>query len=280
MPAAAASSIRGPNRQFLIGTARAFGGAIVFALPLLMTMEMWSHGSTMPPNRLAILMLVFVPVLIGLSRISGFEPTLAWRHDAVDAMVAYAVGFVASAVVLGLIGVIRSTDSLHEVVGKLAVQAVPASIGALLARSQLTRAGDEDPAKKPGIGYRWVLFLMAVGSLFLAFNIAPTEEMVVIAQQMSTLHVIALALTSIVVMHAFVFSLDFQGQPGHSEHTHPAGLFLRFTIPGYALALAVSAFTLWTFGRFDGTGASAVFGSVIVLGFPSALGAAAARLIL
>jgi uncharacterized membrane protein len=57
-------------------------------------------------------------------------------------------------------------------------------------------------------------------------------------------------------------------------------MFLRFTVVGYALALLVSAYVLWTFGRYD----SGAFGvhvmEAIVLGFPAALGAAAARLII
>ena len=33
-----------PNRDYACGLARALAGAILFGLPLLMTMEMWSLG--------------------------------------------------------------------------------------------------------------------------------------------------------------------------------------------------------------------------------------------
>ena len=33
-----------PNRDYAYGLARALAGAILFGLPLLMTMEMWSLG--------------------------------------------------------------------------------------------------------------------------------------------------------------------------------------------------------------------------------------------
>ena len=46
------------------------------------------------------------------------------------------------------------------------------------------------------------------------------------------------------------------------------------------LALAISLFTLWTFGRTDAVGAGPLLMTTVVLGFPAGLGAAAARLIL
>jgi len=67
------------GREFLIGLARAFGGAILFPLPLLMTMEMWSLGSTMDKLRLALFLAVMFPVLGGLAYYAGFEQSFGWR---------------------------------------------------------------------------------------------------------------------------------------------------------------------------------------------------------
>jgi uncharacterized membrane protein len=64
-----------------------------------------------------------------------------------------------------------------ELVGKVAVQAVPGSIGALLAQSQLGGRAEEQQAKRFEAGYGGQLFLMAVGAVFLALSVAPTEEM-------------------------------------------------------------------------------------------------------
>jgi uncharacterized membrane protein len=55
---------------------------------------------------------------------------------------------------------------------------------------------------------------------------------------------------------------------------------MRFTIVGYALVLLLSLYILWTFGRLDGAAVSEAMMSILVLGFPAALGASAARLIL
>jgi uncharacterized membrane protein len=67
------------ERRFLRALARAFGGALLFALPLLMTMEMWQLGSTMPPLRLALFLGVMFPLLGALAYYAGFEKRLGWR---------------------------------------------------------------------------------------------------------------------------------------------------------------------------------------------------------
>ena len=55
---------------------------------------------------------------------------------------------------------------------------------------------------------------------------------------------------------------------------------VRFTLPGYLIALAISLYCLWTFHRLDGIAMTQVMMTVVVLSLPGAIGAAAARLIL
>ncbi len=120
------------NRTFAIGLARACGGAIIFSLPILMTMEMWWLGFLIEPARLALFLALGFPLLVGLSYYAGFEEAFTWADDLREACVAYAVAFVASAAILALFGVIAPGQPLAEIVGKVAVQAVPASIGAMI----------------------------------------------------------------------------------------------------------------------------------------------------
>ena len=79
-------------------------------------------------------------------------------------------------------------------------------------------------------------------------------------------------------MHAFVGAHVFQEREEHGA-TH-FGVFARFTIVGYALALSISAYMLWTFGRLEGLDLEPIAKAVVVLGLPAAVGAAASRLIL
>lgn len=273
------SAHREANARFAKGLARAVAGAVIFALPILMTMEMWSLGFYIPSWKLALLLVLFFPVLVILSWHAGFEPTFSWTDDTIDALVAYAVGFASSAAVLWLTGGLETGSSLQESVGKVSLQAVPASIGALLAQSQLGEHAGGQP--RGGLQhYASELFIMGMGALFLAFNLAPTEEMLVIALRIQPWQPVLLAVVSLAAMHAFVYSVAFRGGPQRHRQIAAWSLFLRYSVAGYALALLLSAAMLWWFGRFEGLALVAALRIVVVLGFPAAVGAAAARLIL
>ena len=97
---------------------------------------------------------------------------------------------------------------------------------------------------------------------------------------MAPWHAFALAIVALGMMHAFVYAVEFHGTHSEPEGTPGWSVFLRFTVVGYAIALLVSAYVLWTFGRYDAGAYGVYLMETIVLGFPSALGAAAARLIL
>lgn len=272
------SDSRQRNSEFGQGLVRAVAGAVIFGLPILMTMEMWWLGFIVPAWKIALLLALFFPFLVALSWHVGFEPTFSLRDDVVDALVAYAVGFLASAGVLALLGLLTAEMSLREMVGKVALQAVPASIGALLAQSQLGHQEEEQVPRGGVARYASDLFLMAVGGFFLAFNLAPTEEMVVIAHGLPAWGAAVLMLVSMVAMHLIVYGVAFRGQP--EDLAGGWSVLLRFTVAGYVLALAGSAYMLWTFGRLEGLPLAPALHVVAVLGFPAAIGAAAARLIL
>lgn len=274
-----ATTERGANSTFAVGLARAFGGAIIFALPMFMTMEMWWLGFYMDRFRLVLLALLNIPLLTALSYHAGFEETFSLKDDLIDAFVAYAVGLVAAAVVLLLFSVIELGMSRNEILGKVLLLAVPGSIGATLAVKQLG-GQDDDQEKGREDTYAGELFLMVAGALFLSFNVAPTEEMALIAYQMTPWHALALTFTSLLLMHAFVYAVEFSGQATLRPGTPQWSGFLRFTVVGYALVLLVSLYVLWTFGRTDGTGLAEIVNTATVLAFPGAIGAAAARLIL
>jgi putative integral membrane protein (TIGR02587 family) len=265
------------------GLARAFGGALIFGLPMLMTMELWQLGFAMDRLRLALLLFLSVPLLVGVAHRVGFEPSFGWREDLRDAFLALGIGAVASAAVLGIFNLITPAMPLSEVAGKVAVQSVPAALGALLARSQFgdhASGKDSGSAERAFDGHAGALFMMLVGALFFSLNTAPTEEMILISYIQTTWHALVLMGLSIALMHGFVFAAGFRGGIAGAPGTPWWSRFVRVTLVGYAIAFAISLFTLWTFGRTDGVSAAQVLTATVVLGFPAALGAAAARLIL
>ncbi|KQY84933.1 TIGR02587 family membrane protein [Brevundimonas sp. Root1423] len=265
-----------PNREraYAAGLGRAFGGALIFAFPLLMTMEMWALGLAIPPVRLLAFVLLTLPLLYGLSDYAGFNAQRGWRNDVFNTLTALAVGFATSAAFLALFGLLGPDVSAGEAIGRITIQGAPAAIGATLARRQLSAGaeeGDEDTAP-----YYGELFLMAAGALVLAFNVAPTEEVILIAYQMAGWQILLLAVVSILLLHLLVFTVGFAGQESAS---HPGTALIRFTIVGYAIAILVSMFVLWVFGRLDGQTPAMIVSTTVVLAFPAALGAAVARLL-
>lgn len=267
------------NRQYALGIARACGGALLFSLPILMTMETWQLGFHMERLRLAGLLLLMLPLLIGLAYYLGFEETTGLLDAVLDAFAALAVAASLAAVILYVFGVLRADTSADEWIGKVGLQSITGSFGALLAQSQFGRSSDHHGRRRAGGDFA-EYFFMATGALFLSANIAPTEEVVLIAHMMTPWHTIALVALSLVVMHAFVYALEFKGQHERAAQVTFWREFSRFTVIGYLIAAAISSYFCWSFGYFDGLPFEEALQIGIVLAFPAAVGAAAARLVL
>lgn len=276
----AASSQNG-NSSMWLELGRAFAGALLFSISLLMTMETWWLGFYMARWQLAIFICVNMVLLVGLAYYRGFREDLNWRDATVDAFVGYAVGVVTGAFFLFLFGVITWDMPADEIVGKVALQTVSSSIGALLARGQF--GGSEGmPEEEQGETTRyWAeIFLMIVGSLFVAYTVAPTDEIVLIAYRMTAWHALATVLLSLVILHTFVYYLEFRGQEQPPEGAGFWSVYVQFTVVGYMAVFLTSLYILWTFGRTHGVELSVIVMYGVVLSLPGSLGAAAARLIL
>lgn len=235
--------------------------------------------------RLALFTLLTVPLLVGLSYYDGFEPTSSVFDDMVDTFVAYAVGFTVSAALLFLFGVIKSGMSADEIIGKISIQAIIGSFGAMFAQSLLSRGSqdeddDESEKRKREASYFGEVFLMIVGAIFLSMSVAPTEEMVLISYQMSDWLTLTLVGVTLLMMYAFVYAVEFRGHEKTSSRKSFLNVFLRYTIVGYAVALLISFYILWTFGSIDEIDFAEKIKASIVLAFPAAVGVSASRFIL
>jgi putative integral membrane protein (TIGR02587 family) len=278
-------------RSFLIGLGRGAAGALLFAVPMLMTMELWELGDYTKRSRLLVMLLLNIPLLVILAHRIGFERTFTWRQALRDATIAFGLGILISVLTLIILGILKQETALSSMIGRVAIQSVPASIGALLGRSQLGGGGDGEKDNQQGgnegavpdhlsSSFARELFLMGVGALFLNLNVAPTEEVILISYKMTPWHALTAIVISIAIMHAFVYAVSFRG-----THEIPDGeprwhAFFRFTLPGYVVTMLISLYVLWIFGRLDGTASTQILMSAIVLSFPGAIGAASARLIL
>jgi len=266
------------NRQYAIALSRALAGAIIFSLPLLMTMEMWWLGFYLEPWRLIQFSLANMVMLYFLSRVAGFEQSHNALDDVLDAFAAYAVAVVAAAALLWLIGAIRPQMTAEEIAGMIAVQAVPASFGAMIGAKLLGEGEEIEEQEYWRDTYSGRLFLMLAGAMFLTFTVAPTEEMILIAYQMTAWQGLALIALSIAALHAILYLVGFPGQDLRSEGSL-WGALLRHSLPGYAIAVVACLYVLWSFGRVDGSEPYQVAMSIALLGFPAAIGAGIARIV-
>ncbi len=257
---------------------RGAGGALLFALPIFMTMEMWQLGVTVSRVRLAVLLATTVVLAYGLEMHVGMrngrQVTLA--QTAADAFIALLVGSFTALAILAVVGVVQPVREWSEAASIVAIEALPATIGASFARSQLGEGSGGSGDRTSG--YPHQLFLMVAGAVVFAFGVAPSGEIILLAARMQALHVVALILVELSLMHAFVYSVGFRGGEGAASGFW--GMFARYTLAGFAIAFALSAFLLWTFARFDNTGLVQSLVQTIVLALPASLGAASARLIL
>lgn len=275
------------TRKYLKALARAFAGAVIFGIPIMMTMETWELGATLDRARLAAFVVFVLPLLVGLVYLSGFEKARSWLQVVMDAVTAYLVALVAATVVLVAFRIVWAGMSLDEIVGKLVLQASAGSFGAVLAHGTLAESDDEEDGEGGGHkedeeqpGYFAELLLMGAGAVYLALNIAPTEEIRLLAARMGAGLVLGLMGISLLLMHAFVYAVEFRGQEAAPEGTPMWSIVLRFTVVGYVLAFLISLYVLWCFGRIEQVAAAPALMMAAVLGFPASVGASSARLIL
>lgn len=271
-------SALGPNTLYARDLGRALAGAALFALPLFMTMEMWAFGFTMDRGRLLVMLIAAMPILVGLSYFAGFERAFGLVDHVLDTFAAIAVAAFSALCVLMLFGVLQWGAPVGEVAGKVAVLTLPGAIGALLAHKQLD--DDESAADAKARSYFAKLFLMAIGAIFIAFNVAPTEEMILIAHQISPWQAIGIALISLAALHALLFLAELPGRAERRGDDSFFSVFIRYSLAGYGICAAVCAGMLRCFGRLDGVSIFEASEFVIVLGFPAALGAGAAQFLI
>lgn len=264
------------NRDYAVALGRAFAGAVVFGLPLLMTMEMWGLGHALPPGMLLQFSLANLVMLFGLSKVAGFEESHRSLDDILDALAAYGVGVLVAIAGLGLIGVIGPHSGSSEAVGKIAIQAVPASFGAMVGARIM---GDDqvERGEQWRDAYSGQLFLFGAGALYLSFTIAPTEEVLLISFQVTPWHGLALVLSSIMLLH-LILQVVGVGEGSRRGGVGRAMLF-RQTLPAYAIAALVAAYVLSTFGSLSGLDWPHMVMAVTVLALPASIGAAVARVL-
>jgi putative integral membrane protein (TIGR02587 family) len=271
---------------------RGAAGGFLFGVPLLYTMEVWWYGSWVDPRWMLGALGLSLVVVTVLTRTSGFRDAREtnWRDAAVDGVEVVAVGLACALAVLVCLREITLDTSLAESVGKVVFEAIPFAIGAGLARQFLARQEREEdddgaPAAQmavddPAIGRTLAdAGAAATGALVLAFSIAPTDEIPLIAGAVTAPWLLVIVAASLLISYAIVFQADFADQAGRRRHE---GLFQRpfpETAAAYVISLAVAAAMLLFFQRIGPDQSWETWVTwTIVLGLPATIGVAAGRL--
>lgn len=259
---------------------RGLAGGLMFSLPLLYTMEMWWTGFMASPWRLLGLLGFTYVLLLGYNRFAGMHADATSADVAIDSVEELGLGLLTSAAGLFLLGQIDLTTPSHEAVGKIVIEAVVVAIGFSIGTAQLHAGteGRDDKGRAATTGLRGALSIAFCGAVLFAANVAPTEEIVVIALATGPVRLIGITVVSLLLSSVILYFSNFRSSSFvRRESRFDVALGTATT---YAVALIASAILLWFFGRFDDATLAVAVRQVVVLGFPATLGASAGRLLL
>lgn len=279
---------------------RGVAGGLMFSLPLLYTMEVWWAGFNAHPWRLAVYISATFLLLLGYNRFAGLRHDAGMTEVAIDSVEELGIGFIVSAVALYLLGRITFEMPLNEIAGQVVIEAMTVAIGVSVGTAQLGAGGEEDSGEaaagraksggkagridgrrkgEPELHFGGQMLLAFCGATLFAANVAPTEEIVMIAVEISWLRLLALAFVSLLVGALILHYSEFRGSR-EFVHRDSFSAVVAGSVATYAVALVASGLILWFFGRFDGITLYTSLAQTIVLGVAATLGASAGRLLL
>ncbi|RYZ39433.1 MAG: TIGR02587 family membrane protein [Myxococcaceae bacterium] len=276
---------RRPVSESLREYGRGIAGGLLFSLPLLYTMEVWWAGFTSHPGSVLGYLAATYVLLLGYNRYGGFRRDVCWFDVFTDSLEELGLGLIVSTAVLVLIGRITRGTSLQEAVGMVVVEAGTVAIGVSVGSAQFGgqhREADPEEDQRRLESAEHVpaqLVIAFCGAILFAANVAPTEEIVMIAVETPPGRLLGLAVLSMLLGGLILFQSDFTKANRFTRRRMRRDV-LAGTVITYALALVCSALVLWFFGRFAGNGLGVCVAQVVVLGLASTLGASAGRLLI
>ena len=276
---------------------RGIAGGLLFSLPLLYTMEVWWAGFIAHPLRLLIYVLATFTLLLGYNRFAGLRCDASRAEVVIDSVEEMGLGLAIAAVVLWLLGQITLDMAVEEIAGKIITEAMTVAIGVSIGTAQLgggegnqeddtgmdEEAPQSDSSPVPFLAgdnsFGGQLPIAFCGAVLFAANVAPTEEIIMIATKIDPGRLVSFVLLSLLMGALILFYSDFSGTQLLTKELKIVTVVFGAVVT-YAIALVVSAAILWFFGRFDGMSPITCLAETVVLGFAATLGASAGRLLL
>lgn len=258
------------------------GALLVAGLTFHYTMETWWLGWTLPFHYLVGYAVVGLVVILVITRQVGFHEreqrsrSNPWRRAVVDFAEVLAQSFVASYVILLVLGIVDAASSLNLIVRLGLIEVVPLGFGAALANSLFVGSDEQRTGGNEGEFPR-NLAVFSLGALFLASSIAPTQEMELIAVHMNWRRYVSLVALTLLLIYLILYELAFKGH--QSRVAQSWQLQVGTTFLAYAVGVSISFFLLLGFGHFDEATPALVYQETLVLAFPASLGAAGAEVL-
>jgi putative integral membrane protein (TIGR02587 family) len=271
---------------------RGASGGFLFGIPLLYTMEVWWIGSSASAPRLLMALLLTFAIVFMLNRTAGFRRTsdIYAIDAAMDTVEAIAVGIICAGLVLILLREITLQTALNEILGKLIYESVPFTLGVALANQFLSggnqkgkQADDRSSASSIQQGSLNATLSdiggTLIGAMIIAFNVAPTDEIPMLASATTGLWLLAVMVASLLISYAIVFEAGFAHQQKRQQQQ---GIFQRplsETVMSYLVSLLAAVVMLVFFDKLHWADPWQIWLShTILLGLPATTGGAAGRL--
>src|SRR5687767_3516473 len=205
---------------------RGVAGGLMFSLPLLYTMEMWWAGIIAHPYRLTAYVVATFFLLLGYNRCAGLRRDSSMSEVAIESVEEMGIGLFLSGLVLFLLGRITYGMPAIEIIGMIVVEAMTVAIGVSIGTAQLGAGGKEDEGlgessnkKEPHFGGQ--LIFAFCGAVLFAANIAPTEEVVILAIETSWVKLSGMAIFSLLIAFLILHYSDFKGAAEFVRADHP-----------------------------------------------------------
>ena len=281
---------RPPVSESLREYLRGLAGGLMFSLPLLYKMEVWWAGFIAEPMRLLVGLLAVFLLLLGYNQYAGLRHDATWLEVVIDSVEELGLGLLVAAGMLFLLGRLEPGLRLSENLGKIVVEGMTVAIGISIGTSQLGGGSAEDGEKgsagsgagrsaKQEVHFGGQLVIAFCGAVLFAANVAPTEEILVIASESRLVNLLGISVMSIVLSALILYYIEFSGARRFVQRDGFSSV-LGGSVVSYAVALVASAAVLWFYGRFDQMPLGTCLAQTVVLGLAAALGASAGRLLL
>lgn len=270
------------RRSELYEQGRGMAGAlIVLGISFAYTSEAWWLATQLPAIELVALVGVGLVLVVPLVRSVGFRSDDAddGGVDRTPLWIRFGELLFQSLVIayptLFLLGIVTVDQTLETVARSGLVFVVPLAFGAALANELLS--GEQDEFSEST--FPRSLGVFALGAIFFTAPIAPTEEVIVVAGQISWAKIGAVLLFSLVSSFLMLHVLEFRGQTERLEN-RSRWMQVGQTCTVYLVGTSVAVALLLTVGAVDVEPFPVFVRRTIVLAFPSTVGASAVRVVL